>query len=160
MPRKYTPDEFSALFWSKVDKGRNPDACWSWQARRNAHGYGSVVRWRRLWLAHRLAYEMTVGPIPNAMHVLHRCDNPACVNPAHLFLGTQADNVRDMVAKGRKVTASGEKAGGSKLTVAQVQEIRSRRTDGETLLAIANDYGISDALVSYIANRKAWKHVT
>lgn len=90
-------------FWPKVDR-RGPDECWPWKAARRAAGYGKIGRGKsgRGWmLAHRASWELAHGPISSETLVLHRCDNPPCVNPAHLFLGTHADNVHDMVAKGR-----------------------------------------------------------
>lgn len=89
-------------FWPKVAK-RGPDECWEWTASRTPQGYGKIGRRKgeSPAIASRVSWEMHNGPIPDGLHVLHRCDNPPCVNPAHLFLGTNADNQRDMRAKGR-----------------------------------------------------------
>lgn len=89
-------------FWSRVTKGADPDACWLWSGRPGVGGYGraSIGRGRTM-LAHRLAYELAVAPVPDGVCVLHRCDNRACVRPDHLFLGDRGDNARDMAAKGR-----------------------------------------------------------
>lgn len=91
-------------FWAKVDKGSDAE-CWEWTASRNSYGYGQLAvvlpSGKRPRLAHRLSWELHVGPIPEGMCILHRCDNPPCVNPSHLFIGTKADNYRDMRAKGR-----------------------------------------------------------
>lgn len=90
-------------FWSKVDKSAGDSGCWLWMAARNARGYGCVGRdvGRGYWLAHRVSWELANGPIPDGLFVLHRCDVPSCVNPHHLFVGTNADNMRDMALKGR-----------------------------------------------------------
>lgn len=92
-----------ARFWAKVDV-RGPDECWEWQASTTSSGYGQIMvnaRPRRITRAHRLSWTIANGPIPSGMVVCHRCDNPPCVNPAHLFVATQQDNIADMVRKGR-----------------------------------------------------------
>ena len=92
-----TKDEIR--FWSKVDRSGD---CWEWMAYRLPKGYGTMrIANRRKGLAHRISWEIHFGPIPTGMHVLHKCDNPPCVNPDHLMLGTAADNIHDMVDKGR-----------------------------------------------------------
>ena len=89
-----------ADFWSKVDV-QGPDDCWLWKQSTDRHGYGQTGHDGLHWSAHRLAWQLSNGPIPDGLFVLHHCDNPPCCNPAHLFLGTQADNMADMVSKGR-----------------------------------------------------------
>jgi hypothetical protein len=86
----------------RVDRSAGPDACWPWQGGRKVKGYGRLMRDYKDLQSHRVAWEETFGPIPDGLQVLHHCDNPPCCNPAHLFLGTPGDNVRDMVAKGRQ----------------------------------------------------------
>jgi hypothetical protein len=105
---KYTPSVV-ARFWSKVDKTSNPNGCWIWTAGKSRlNGYGQFFVAGRNHSSHRSAYEIQYGPIPDGLLVLHRCDTPACVNPVHLFLGTQQDNMTDMVQKGRSL--SGDKS--------------------------------------------------
>ncbi len=89
-------------FWSYVDKSNGDNACWIWTGLKNEDGYGRTSWERKHWKCHRVAYLITFGEIPKGMQVLHHCDNPACVNPSHLWLGTHTDNMRDMVSKGRK----------------------------------------------------------
>lgn len=90
-----------AAFWEKVDRGGGPDACWNWKRGKRTRGYGAAYHNGRQWPASRLAYALAVGAIPPDMCVCHRCDNPPCCNPAHLFLGTVAENARDRARKGR-----------------------------------------------------------
>lgn len=131
--------------------------CWEWNGTRS-HGYGRVRRAEGgyMAMAQRVAYETWVGPVGDA-HVLHRCDNPPCINPAHLFLGTNADNIADRVAKGRDGNHKGEAHGGSKLTDEQVIAIRA-----ETGLQreIAARYGVSQQLISQVRLGQGWSHVT
>ncbi len=103
-------------FWAKVDKSAGPDACWPWTASRNPGSYGRVSHFRRTAYAHRVAYEIAIGPIPAGDHygtmcVCHRCDNKICCNPAHLWLGTVSDNNADRDAKGRQVAVTGDRHG-------------------------------------------------
>lgn len=91
-------------FFTKVIKHHGADACWEWIASKDVGGYGHLGRNGRVVSAHRLSWEIKYGPIPAGMNVLHHCDNPACVRPDHLFLGTHSDNMRDMCAKGRHYT--------------------------------------------------------
>ena len=105
-------------------------------------------------LAHRVSYELHIGPISHGLHCLHKCDNPACVNPAHLFLGTNADNMRDRDAKGR--VCRGEDHADAKLTEKQVLAIRA---DNRPQRMIAEGYSISLTAVNQIKKRKTWQHI-
>jgi hypothetical protein len=122
-------------FWSRVQKG---DGCWLWQGRRQRQGYGVFTVGRDPRLAHRIAYKLGVGPIPDGQCICHRCDNPPCVNPAHLFAGTQQDNMADMVAKGRSST---------KLSAEARIEVRRLQGMGVTQRAIAARFGVHQATV-------------
>ena len=128
--------------------------CILWTGAIGRNGYGTVRvgsakdGTRRMMGAHRVAWESAHGPIPTGMHVLHECDTPACVNVEHLFLGTHADNVRDMMSKGRHA---------SKLTSEDVAQIRSRRANGETQAAIAASFGIQQPMVSKICRGLHWR---
>lgn len=138
-----------------IEKG--PDECWPWTGAKRQNGYGHKG-WRgKQYLAHRWMYERRVGPIPEGMVVCHACDNKWCVNPAHLFVGTQKDNVRDMYAKNRQADRKGEKCGTSKLTEKEVLEIRAA-SDAKNV-ALAKQYGVSASLISQIRNRKTWTHI-
>lgn len=106
-----SPTEFAEWFWSKLNTA---GSCWEWTGCRNGDGYGEILRDRRPQKAHRIAWELTHGPIPGGSHVLHRCDNPPCCNQEHLWLGTPLDNARDKERKGRGNHAKGD-AHGSKL---------------------------------------------
>ena len=105
--------------------------------------------------AHRFSYSQFVGVIPAGMFVCHTCDNPSCVNPSHLFLGSRQDNVDDMVAKGR--STSGERNGKARLQAADVVAIRARyETGGALQTELAEEYGVSQVQISRIVNRKTW----
>lgn len=137
--------------------------CWLWSGATSAGGYGSIRRTgaeRRQINTHRAAWEVHRGPIPDGLSVLHRCDTPACCNPAHLFLGTQHDNMVDKIVKGRARRPQGEAAPGAKLSTADVVEMRRLRMDeGLTQAALAGRYGISAGVVQHILAGRKWKHL-
>jgi hypothetical protein len=150
-------------FWAKVDVGEADD-CWPWLASTRAHGYGQFNINGRMPSAHRVAWELTRGEIPPGLNVCHACDNPACVNPDHLFLGTQRENIRDCIAKGRARRGSGikfrsgERNFAAKLTQAQVDEIRSVYATGTiTQSDLARMYGTTPGNVHLIVHRINWR---
>lgn len=131
--------DLEARFWSKVEV-RGDDECWEWQAHRDRDGYGKFKLLGGMVLAHRVAWLLTHDD-PGEKHVLHTCDNPPCVNPRHLYLGTHTDNMRDA----------------GKLTYENVEDIRARLARGETYRVIAADYGVVVATISHIATGRNWK---
>lgn len=148
------PTPLAERFARYVQKD-DPSGCWLWTGSMSRN-YGQIGRHGRPLLAHRAAWELAHGDIPNGLYVLHRCDNGRCVNPAHLFLGTQRDNIRDMVAKGRD-RFTGERAYQAILTTEQVRTIRCST---ESARAIAKRLGVAFQTISDVRRRKNWKHVT
>lgn len=133
--------------------------CWLWLGYVNEDGYGKHhnPETGKQEPAHRFSWKRTNGPIPDGLYVLHRCDVPCCVNPSHLFLGTQAENVADMIAKGRqKPSIGGTKNPKVKLTEDAVRAIRA---DTRSQSVIGADHGIGQAQVSKIQLRQSWSHV-
>jgi len=130
--------------------------CWIWQRCRGRDGYGTIKFAKKMCRAHRLSWQHHYGPIPKNKFVLHTCDNPPCINPSHLFLGTNMDNARDKIVKGRGADLKGEMNGFAKLTATDVLAIRR---DMRLQREIAADYGIGQPNVSGIKNRKSWAHV-
>lgn len=147
-------------FWPKVDECGLGE-CWEWTARRHKQGYGLLSEWdgsrRSRLLAHRVSWEIANGPIPAGLHVLHHCDNPPCVNPAHLFLGTQVDNNLDKHRKGR--TPCGEDTAMAKLSADAVREIRRRGHAGEMQTALSREFAVSRRQIGRIVERDSWRSV-
>jgi hypothetical protein len=141
-------------FWQKVDK-RGPDDCWEWTAgRRSTYGTFAPAHHVSRY-AHRMAWELTHGPIPKGLDVLHSCDNRPCCNPAHLFLGTNAENSADMVAKGRQ--ARGEKVNTARLNSDQIIEIRRRyHPRVVTQKMLADWYGVKQVTIQKIVQGLTW----
>src|SRR5690349_16079301 len=149
-------------FWAKV---RKTTACWLWTAGDNGLGYGLIGEGgrgcRRLY-AHRVSWEIHNGPIPKGMSVLHRCDNPPCVRPDHLWLGTQGDNLRDMVAKGRDGFRThpdrwirGEEHHKAVVTEADVIEIRKVYKERKGSKALALKFGLTESSIHDIVYRRS-----
>lgn len=177
----------------KVDMSGGPEACWEWRASRDFDGYGQVsigsrtAGTRSSTKAHRVMYELFVGQVPDGFMVCHRCDNPPCCNPAHLFAAPPAENSADMIRKKRslqgdrnparvnpgnlrrgddhpfrqhpELAARGERASQSKLTEALVRDLRARAQAGESHSSIARELGVTHTTVGRIVRRQSWAHV-
>jgi hypothetical protein len=154
VPRS-TPTE---RFWSKVDR-RGEDECWPWTGASDGRGYGYLAgtRGQQATKAHRLSYELNRGPIPDGLCVCHRCDNPSCVNPSHLFLGTRRGNNADKVRKGRQPHNRGETNPNARLTGEDAARIKEMYGGGMTQQAIADQFGISQMSVSRIVRGQSWR---
>jgi hypothetical protein len=144
------------FFWGKVKKG---ERCWSWLRGCYSAGYGQFKAGGKGYAAHRLSYEISVGPIPEGMCVLHKCDNPPCVNPDHLFLGTQKENMQDCVNKKRHFSTQtkGSRHPNGKLTDDEVREIRKKEKKQKEYGEI---YGMTQAAISAIQKRLSYASVT
>lgn len=135
----------------------NPDTgCVEWIRSKDTCGYGHLVVNGKLCLAHRMAFELANGFLPKETHVLHKCDNRACINPDHLFAGTHAENMADMKAKGRNISFRGELSARARLTEEMVVRIRQ---DNRYHPEVAADYGVSRSAISMIKRRVTWSHV-
>lgn len=150
------------------------NGCWEWTGGKTERGYAILDIKNPHWpesavLLHRVAYEVCVEAIPDGLCVLHRCDNPSCIRPDHLFLGTNSDNSNDKVSKGRQASGQvvrkdhehlvGEGVKNSKLTAELVREIRARAASGESQASIARLLKISDTHISDVVRRRSWRHI-
>ncbi len=132
--------------------------CWEWSGHRQKQGYGTFSIDGEMVLAHRAAWVLTVGKIPEGMNVLHSCDNPPCVNVDHLFLGTQKDNIQDMISKGRDKLI-GEKSSRTDLTEDDVRVIKKLLSVGRPHKAISSLFGVGVAAIGHISTGHTWSHV-
>lgn len=153
---KTIADTFSSQYLVDPKTG-----CWIWQRARGSHGYGMLSVSGRVVLAHRHSYETAKGAIPGSLLVCHSCDNRRCVNPSHLWLGTDRDNLQDALRKGRgrRGVHRGEDNVCSKLTEQDVRQIRRRVDAGETQTGVAREFGVHKTTVQYLYARKTWRHI-
>jgi hypothetical protein len=166
--------QFAAWFWSYVEK--REEGCWHWSHTRTKKGYGVVSLYPfGIAQAHRVAYQMTHGPVPDGQVVLHQCDNRACVNPEHLRVGSQRDNIHDRIAKGRSVYARGDQHGShtmpertprgtqhhlAKFTEEDILEIRRLFDTGmATVSQLSRRFQTGSSHISNIVKRRRWKHL-
>ena len=146
-------------FNEKVDKGESYllwQDCWLWTASKNEYGYGKIMADGKVKHAHRVAYELYVAPIPDGMLVCHHCDNPSCVNPEHLYIGSHSENIQDRDERGR--TQRGETHVRAKLTEVDVLKIRSL-CKVRTRRRLGKMFGVSYGTISCVINRQTWKHI-
>ena len=149
-------------FWEKVEK---TETCWNWIAHKVGKGYGHFHSKGKEILAHRYSYELHKGKIAENLFVLHSCDNPSCVNPDHLWLGTKKDNRTDCESKGRaklfgsKDAKKGEENNKTKLKESDVILIRSLKKEGKSFDELAQKFSIKKVTVRQIIHRKTWKHI-
>jgi hypothetical protein len=136
-------------FWGKVSVG-HPGGCWGWIGSTDSGGYGQLQHNGKLQPAHRVAWMLVNGPLPEGLWVLHRCDNPPCTNPDHLFLGTRRDNMMDASHKGRML-------GRRKLTP---DDVRAIRASGLPQVELARQYGLTSGAVSMIISRRRWSGIS
>lgn len=154
--KKLTEKQQRLSFWLRVDM---PDlfACWEWKSHRSATNYGVLRIGSENWRAHRLAWVYSVGSIPDGDCVLHKCDNRACVNPAHLFLGDHSLNMADCSSKGR--VCHGEDHPNSKLVDSDIEKIVKLVTSGAKRIDVANQFGVSKSRIGDIVTGKSWVRV-
>jgi len=163
MPKAGTRRPPTELFWSKVDRSRGPGECWIWTGGTGSDGYGifsvtapsGSARATRSFRAHRYAWTLAHGAVPPGKLLMHSCDTPTCVNPAHLSPGTPLENNRDAFAKGRR-RARGEHNIKAKLTPESVREIRA---SGDPVDELATRYGVAAATVYSIRRGRTWRHL-
>lgn len=139
-------------FWAKVER-RSNDECWEWTAAKKPSGYGHLKIQGRTERAHRISWTLHLGPIPGGMLVLHTCDTPSCVNPRHLYLGKDKENVRDMHGRGRNPK---QFPGRGRMTEADVAAARSRYAAGDPISHIAKDLGMSCTAIRECVTGRTW----
>lgn len=140
------------------EKFEKVSGCWDWKVSKTQKGYGHFGFSGRILIAHRFAWELYVGEIPEGLCVLHHCDNPGCVNPSHLFLGTHTDNAHDRDNKSRG--SYGEKRPNAKLTSDKAKEIRMRWSDGARIADLGREFGVTHQTISTIVHYRKWRRAS
>lgn len=158
MRREHAAIPWQERFWANV---RKTDGCWLWVGRKDRNGYGVFTLKGVTWFAHRLAYVIEHGRIPDGLFVCHSCDTPLCVNPAHLYAGTHQQNMDDMRLRGRTADRRGENGPSAKLTEIDVQTIRARAavTPRPTYAQLGSEFGVTDRTIWGIVKRTSWRHI-
>ena len=147
--------DLKVRFWKNVDKF-NLGGCWNWMGYKDPNGYGKISVDRTAKLAHRVSYELTQGNLDKKLLLCHKCDNPSCVNPDHLFVGTHKDNSQDMIRKNRG--CSGENAPYAKLTKKDVEEIREQYNLGKiSMRKLGKKFNVSYGAINAIIYHRTWK---
>lgn len=150
---KWQSKDLATRFWEKVNK---TESCWLWTGALLKTGYGSIRINNKSVRAHRVAYELSVGKIPDGMIILHSCDNPLCVNPSHLRIGNKRENMADAIERGQHKT--GERHAKSKLSNNDVATIRAALSAGVTGRYLAKKFSVDETTISHIKSSKSWKH--
>lgn len=154
------PTPIEARFWQHVDRSGGPDACHPWTRSTNAKGYGTVSVDQRNRLAHRIAWQLTYGPLPPGVMLLHRCDNPPCCNvEAHLYRGDAAQNAADAIERGQWHPFAGEDHPRARLTEVTARTIADLRVDGRTYAEIVDLTGATYTQVADILTGRTWRHL-
>ena len=143
----------------KLKTTETSNGCWEWNGAKNRDGYGRTMKGPKNISTHRRMYELAVGPIPNKLQVLHKCDNPPCINPSHLELGDHNENMNQMQSRGRKAILLGEDNPSSKLTKEDVVDIKLFLKNGILPKDIIKVYPIKQAIVYHIKNNRVWSNV-
>lgn len=152
-------DGIKKILLSRKEISKDTD-CWDWTGNINLSGYGYLWINRKEFTAHRLSAMVFLGfDIESELCVLHKCDNPKCINPEHLRIGTRSDNIHDMYSKGRQAILRGEDASGAQMTNDEVLEIRKERREGKTTVSIGEKHGRSPAYISQIVTGRKWSHL-
>lgn len=157
-----SPEHLARRLANGIDEPRDA-GCWNWTRATNGSGYGMLTVAGRMVYAHRLAYELSRGPVPDGLHVIHSCDNPLCINPDHLSVGTRSQNMKECSERGRaripKPIKLGEENGSAKLQEVDVRSIRRLLVKGLTQQEIADRFGVTQRTISDIKLGKKWGHV-